>query len=107
MFTTVSRRLPRLINTTTIKPSIRSFSKTPAIMGFTKTILREGSGPSPKVNDQVTIEYTGFLKDTSKPDNKGSQYVSSSPPLPSFPSSPAPLWAEQDISNAQPRPNNG
>ena len=81
MFTTLSRSLPRLINTTTTRLSTtRSFSKTPAIMGFTKTILREGSGPSPKVGDHVTIEYTGFLKDTTKPDNKGSQYV---PPLPS------------------------
>jgi len=44
-------------------------------MGVTKTILQEGSGPSPKVNDTVTIEYTGYLKDTSKPGNKGDKYV--------------------------------
>lgn len=44
-------------------------------MGFTKTILKEGNGPSPSKGQQVTIEYTGFLKDTSKPDNKGAQYV--------------------------------
>jgi FK506-binding protein 1 len=44
-------------------------------MGVTKTILQEGNGPIPKVGDKVTIEYTGYLKDTSKPDNKGTQYV--------------------------------
>lgn len=44
-------------------------------MGVTKTILKEGNGPSPKVEDTVTIEYTGYLKDTSKPDNKGDKYV--------------------------------
>jgi FK506-binding protein 1 len=42
-------------------------------MGVTKTILKEGSGPIPKVGDKVTIEYTGFLKDESKPANKGEQ----------------------------------
>lgn len=42
-------------------------------MGVTKQILKEGNGPSPQNGDQVTMEYTGFLKDTSKPDNKGSQ----------------------------------
>lgn len=55
----------------------RSFSQTAAIMGFTKTILREGSGPSPQKSDTVTIEYTGFLKDTSKPDNKGTVFDTS------------------------------
>ncbi|TVY38565.1 FK506-binding protein 1B [Lachnellula subtilissima] len=46
-------------------------------MGVTKTVLSEGSGAAPKVGDTVTIEYTGFIKDTSKPDNKGSQFDSS------------------------------
>lgn len=44
-------------------------------MGVTKTILKEGNGAIPKVGDRVTIEYTGYLKDTSKPDNKGDKYV--------------------------------
>ncbi|OAA68368.1 fkbp-type peptidyl-prolyl cis-trans isomerase [Niveomyces insectorum RCEF 264] len=44
-------------------------------MGVTKTTHQEGSGASPQKGDQVTIEYTGFLKDTSKPDNKGKQFV--------------------------------
>lgn len=48
-------------------------------MGVTKTILKEGNGPIPKVGDKVTIEYTGFLKDTNKPENKGNQYASSFP----------------------------
>ena len=42
-------------------------------MGVTKTVLSEGSGATPKVGDTVTIEYTGFIKDTNKPDNKGNQ----------------------------------
>lgn len=44
-------------------------------MAVTKTVLKEGSGAIPKVGDTVTIEYTGYLKDTSKPDNKGAKYV--------------------------------
>ncbi|KAG0652998.1 FK506-binding 1 [Hyphodiscus hymeniophilus] len=55
----------------------RNFSRTAAVMGVTKTILAEGNGPIPKVGDTVTIEYTGYLKDTSKPDSKGNQFDSS------------------------------
>lgn len=40
-------------------------------MGVTKTILAEGNGPIPKKGDRVTIEYTGYLKDLTKPDQKG------------------------------------
>lgn len=40
-------------------------------MGVTKTTLQEGNGAVPKVGQTVTIEYTGYLKDTSKPGNKG------------------------------------
>lgn len=40
-------------------------------MGVTKTIISEGSGGSPKPGQQVTIQYTGWQKDTSKPENKG------------------------------------
>lgn len=72
---------------------VRTFLKAPAInirstaatssffhssainMGVTKTTHQEGSGPSPNKGDRVTIEYTGFLKDTSKSDNKGNKYV--------------------------------
>ncbi|KAI0398530.1 fkbp-type peptidyl-prolyl cis-trans isomerase [Xylariaceae sp. FL0594] len=46
-------------------------------MGVTKTVHQEGSGPSPQAGQIVTIEYTGWLKDTSKPDNKGKQFDSS------------------------------
>jgi hypothetical protein len=44
-------------------------------MGVTKTVLKEGTGEIPKKGDRVTIEYTGYLKDPSKPGNKGDQYV--------------------------------
>ncbi|TVY37219.1 FK506-binding protein, partial [Lachnellula occidentalis] len=65
--------------TSTLSPSYRTrnFSGTTAAMGVTKTVLSEGSGPAPKVGDTVTIEYTGFIKDTNKPGNKGSQFDSS------------------------------
>jgi len=46
-------------------------------MGVTKTIIKEGNGAIPKAGDKVTIEYTGFLKDTSKPENKGDKFDSS------------------------------
>lgn len=55
--------------------SNRTFTQSAAIMAVTKTILKEGNGPVPNVEDTVTMEYTGYLKDTSKPDNKGAQYV--------------------------------
>lgn len=42
-------------------------------MGVQKTVLREGSGAQPSAGSTVTIEYTGWLKDTSKPDNKGNK----------------------------------
>jgi FK506-binding protein 1 len=42
-------------------------------MGVTKTILKEGNGPIAQAGQQVTIEYTGWLKDTNAPDNKGNK----------------------------------
>lgn len=42
-------------------------------MGVTKTTLKEGSGPKPTQGQTVTIEYTGWLKDASKPDQKGNK----------------------------------
>lgn len=50
-------------------------------MGVEKTIITEGDGPSPTNGQTVTMEYTGWLKDTSQPENKGKQYV-----LPTTPS---------------------
>lgn len=44
-------------------------------MGVTKTTIKEGSGAVPQVGQSVTIEYTGWLKDTSKPDSKGNKYA--------------------------------
>ncbi|KAK2746770.1 FK506 binding protein proline rotamase rapamycin-binding protein [Onygenales sp. PD_40] len=46
-------------------------------MGVTKTTHQEGTGPTPSVGQTVIIEYTGYLKDTSKPDNKGNKFDSS------------------------------
>ncbi|RSL71922.1 FK506-binding protein 1B [Fusarium duplospermum] len=61
----------------TFAPQSRNFSFTQAIMGVTKTTHVEGTGAVPTVGQTVTIEYTGFLKDESKPDNKGTQFDSS------------------------------
>ncbi|KAL6818323.1 hypothetical protein GGI42DRAFT_347573 [Trichoderma sp. SZMC 28013] len=46
-------------------------------MGVEKTILEEGSGPQPQPGQLVVMGYTGWLKDTSKPDNKGKKFDSS------------------------------
>ncbi|KAH6608456.1 hypothetical protein Trco_001802 [Trichoderma cornu-damae] len=46
-------------------------------MGVEKTILEEGSGPTPQKGQTVVMGYTGWLKDTSKPDNKGNKFDSS------------------------------
>jgi FK506-binding protein 1 len=46
-------------------------------MGVTKTTNQPGDGPQPKVGQTVIIEYTGYLKDTSAPDNKGKKFDSS------------------------------
>lgn len=40
-------------------------------MSVTVTHLQEGSGESPLQGDTIVMHYTGWLKDTSKPDNKG------------------------------------
>lgn len=42
-------------------------------MGVTKTVIKEGSGATPKPGQTVVIEYTGWLKDTSKSDKKGNK----------------------------------
>jgi FK506-binding protein 1 len=68
--------LPR-IQATARTTAARHFSNTAAIMGVTKTILQEGNGPIAKRGDKVSIEYTGYLKDTSRPENKGTQFDSS------------------------------
>ncbi|KAH7031205.1 peptidyl-prolyl cis-trans isomerase fkr-3 [Microdochium trichocladiopsis] len=46
-------------------------------MGVQKTVLQEGSGDQPKQRQIVTIEYTGWLKDPSAPNQKGKQFDSS------------------------------
>jgi len=47
-------------------------------MGVDKQIITEGNGKDfPQQGDQVSMEYTGWLFDTSKPDNKGNQFDSS------------------------------
>ncbi|KAF7910546.1 hypothetical protein EAE99_011164 [Botrytis elliptica] len=66
---------------TQAKFQYRNFSRTNVIMGVTKHIIKEGSGETPTNGQTVTIEYTGWLKDTSKGDTleaqKGNQFDSS------------------------------
>lgn len=46
-------------------------------MGVTKQVLTAGNGvDKPKKGDTITMEYTGWLYDDSKTNNKGKQYVS-------------------------------
>lgn len=58
--------IPRATRITTrINPFFtqpRNFSFTQATMGVEKTIITQGSGPSPQVGQKVTMEYTGWLQ---------------------------------------------
>lgn len=52
----------------------RSFRHTAINMGVTKKVLSQGNGSDkPKAGDNVSMVYTGWLEDASKPDNKGMQ----------------------------------
>jgi FK506-binding protein 1 len=45
-------------------------------MGVEKTLVSQGNGTdTPRKGDTVIMEYTGWLYDTSKPENKGNQSV--------------------------------
>ncbi|EHK50377.1 uncharacterized protein TrAtP1_007461 [Trichoderma atroviride] len=46
-------------------------------MSVTVTTLQQGSGESPLKGDKIVMHYTGWLKDTSQPENKGKQFDSS------------------------------
>ncbi len=47
-------------------------------MGVQKTTHVEGTGQQPVHGQKVFIEYTGWLKDDSKPDAKGEEFDSTS-----------------------------
>jgi FK506-binding protein 1 len=42
-------------------------------MGVTVQHQEEGTGAQPTPGQTVTIDYTGYLKDESQPDNKGNK----------------------------------
>ncbi|KAH6635586.1 hypothetical protein B0J18DRAFT_407090 [Chaetomium sp. MPI-SDFR-AT-0129] len=46
-------------------------------MGVTRTTRVTGTGPQPVTGQTVTVVCTGWLKDTSKPENKGDEFDSS------------------------------
>ncbi|KAK1919606.1 FK506 binding protein proline rotamase rapamycin-binding protein [Pyrenophora teres f. teres] len=56
------------------RATTRAFTTTARAMGVQKTILQEGNGPSPQKGDQVTMEYTGWLKTADN--GKGKQFDS-------------------------------
>lgn len=49
-------------------------------MGVNKIIHVPGTGAQPQAGQTVIIEYTGWLKDVSQADAKGTQYVGVFPP---------------------------
>jgi FK506-binding protein 1 len=69
--------LSTLATRAALVPAFRSFTTTAATMGVTKTVTKEGNGPIPKMGQTVSMAYTGWLKDETKPNNKGDQYVHS------------------------------
>jgi hypothetical protein len=50
-----------------------STSTYPRTMGVTRTTRVSGTGPQPARGQKVTIAYTGWLKDTSRPGSKGQE----------------------------------
>ncbi|KAK1759299.1 hypothetical protein QBC47DRAFT_101995 [Echria macrotheca] len=46
-------------------------------MGVQRIVLTSGNGVRPVRGQTVTIEYTGWLKDTTQPDQKGTCFDSS------------------------------
>lgn len=44
-------------------------------MGVQKTIITEGTGPQPNKGQVISMHYTGWVKDTSKPESRGSKYA--------------------------------
>lgn len=68
------------LTTTASTTRTRNFHSSIFNMSVSKTTHQEGTGATPVPGQTVTIEYTGYLKDTSKPDQKGEQYAE--PPCP-------------------------
>ena len=67
--------------TTTRTPiTTRFFTNTSYKMGVQRTVLVEGSGPSPQKGDTVTMLYTGWLKEEGKKDGKGKQFDTTEKP---------------------------
>jgi FKBP-type peptidyl-prolyl cis-trans isomerase FkpA len=49
----------------------------PRLPEYSETDLVAGAGASPKAGDRITVNYTGWLYDASKPENKGKQFDTS------------------------------
>jgi FKBP-type peptidyl-prolyl cis-trans isomerase len=56
----------------------RTFRSSAINMGVDKEVLTPGNNvDKPKKGDKVSMIYTGWLEDTSKPDKKGTKFDSS------------------------------
>jgi hypothetical protein len=44
-------------------------------MGFSKTVLKDGDRPAPKVGDTIIPDYIVYLKDSNMAESKGKQSV--------------------------------
>ena len=49
----------------------------PPPAAFVQTDLAQGNGPAARRGARLTVHYTGWLYDASRPDNKGKQFDSS------------------------------
>jgi FKBP-type peptidyl-prolyl cis-trans isomerase len=67
------RNLSALATRITTKAALRRFTSKAAAMGVTKTTIAEGYGAVPQKGETVCMAYTGYLKDPSQPDSKGTQ----------------------------------
>jgi len=67
-------QIPRsLIQTTFVNELPKHCYRHTLAMGVTRTTTTHGTGPQPVRGQTVTIAYTGWIKDTSKPGNKGQE----------------------------------
>ncbi len=76
---------PKAADTTATAPATAPAADTPAapastgneVMAMQKIELAPGSGPEIKAGQNAVVNYTGWLYDSTKPDNKGTKFDSS------------------------------
>ncbi|KAF2643856.1 hypothetical protein P280DRAFT_393416 [Massarina eburnea CBS 473.64] len=63
-----------------LRNTLRTFTTTSRIMGVTKTTISAGDGPTPQKGDKVTMAYTGWLRTSGQPEEKGNVFDSTNKP---------------------------